>query len=210
MTFHRGVDCTRIFFFSLCLKLCFHLLFSVSYASLSMETKMGNTDIYQFTKQPSNIFFVHKVVSWLHAAMQVLKRHNSSLLQETQGCEYLLYQNIHAPTSRWNVTYNKGHIWHSATPVHIRQSRNHIQYVGDHSLAHTAVVNTPPPQRIKKESSWITQENKHTTENIDCDIIGSGNNPPPPLTMKVDGLRNNTYYIASGYLAKRHTWQVDM
>jgi len=88
-------------FFS-CLKLCCHPYITGSYASLSMETKMGNTDIYQFTKQLSNIFFfVHKAVSWLHAAMQVLKRQNSSLLQEErQGCEYLLHQNVHAPTSR--------------------------------------------------------------------------------------------------------------
>jgi len=160
MTFHGGVDCTRIFF---CLKLCCHLYITGSYASLSMETKIGNTDIYQFTKQLSNIFFVHKAVSWLHAAMQVLKRQNSSLLQdERQGCDYLLHQNIHAPTSRWNATYNKGHIWHSATPVHIRQSRNYIQYVSDPSLAHTAVVNTPPPPPRNQESSWITQENKPT------------------------------------------------
>jgi len=46
------------------------------------------------------------------------------------------------------------------------------------------------------------------TENIDCHIIGSSNEIPLP--MKVDELRYNMYYLASGYLAKRHTWQVDI
>jgi hypothetical protein len=43
---------------------------------------------------------------------------------------------------------------------------------------------------------------------MDCHI--SGSSIEIPLPMKVDELRNNIYYLASGYLAKRHTSQVDI
>jgi len=148
-------------FFFPCLKLCCHLYITGSYASLSMETKMGNTDIYQFTKQLSNIFSYTKPY---RGYMLRCKYWNGRIPRYCKKRGRVA--NTYCTRISTHPQVEMSHIIKGISDILQRlATKGKVVTIYNTSVIphwHIWLWSTPPPPGpTNQESSWITQENKH-------------------------------------------------